>query len=165
MKGISESFKTRANEAAFWEAWVGSVLSRANLYTIHFPFAADGKDNHALSWDLSVATTWDGPYIPVECKSLSAEFLGPDSYPYERVLTCSLNSWTKKWGKNRETQRDFLFISKPTGCIVWLPTGVTVTETKVTDRSRGETYGSLQCDRKALRPFFDFIEHVKESAK
>lgn len=167
-RGVSPSFQKRANEAAFWEAWVGAVLARAGLWTLHHPFEADGGDNHGLTWDLDVSTDGGplgaGPWVPTECKSLSLTFSNPDDYPFESALICSFNSWRKKWGEARETLRDFLLISRPTGHILWIPVGTQATVTKVTDSTRDETYKVMQTTRDCLRPLIDFVENVKKEA-
>lgn len=171
-KTLSPSFKRRANEAAFWEAWVGAVLARAGLYTLHHPFAADGGDQHAYSWDLDVSTHDDlgigKPWgLPVECKSLSLTFNNPDDYPFERALVCSFNSHNRKWPGAVETQRDFLLISRETGSIIWIPTGSPIDIVKVADRTRGdkvENYKAVQTSRDNLRPLWDFVEYLNEKA-
>lgn len=169
LSGVSQSFLDRANSAAFYEAWVGSVLARAGLYTLHHPFVADGGDYHGTTWDLDVAPNeeamWgpgmSGKCVQVECKSLSLAFNSPGSYPYENVLLCSQNSWLKKWPGKDKVQRDFLLISRPTGSIVWVPCGVPVSMgVEVTDKTRGETFKAVSVRREALLPLGDFLEMV-----
>lgn len=172
-KKISPSFRKRADEAAFFEAWVGCVLARAGLYTLHHPFVADGGDYHAHTWDLDVSAypplTFDNvdvkrsssSFRQVEVKSLSLTFTGPIDYPYNRPLVCSQNSWLKKWPGKHTTQRDFLFVSKTTGAIVWLPVGSPVElGCEVTDSTRGETYKVAKTWDQYLRPLQDFIEDI-----
>lgn len=169
-KAVSPSFKKRANEAAFWEAWVGAVLARAGLYTMHYPFEADGGDHHALTWDLDVSVDGlnppiaGGPWIPTECKSLSLTFTCPDDYPFDTVLICSANNWDKKWPGAKETMRDFLLISRETGGILWIPTGSPATVTKVTDTTRNETYRAMRTTKSVLKPLIDFVDHVKDKS-
>lgn len=164
---VSPSFRKRANEAAFWEAWVGTVLARAGLYTLHHPFVADGGDYHALSWDLDVSVDGlnppiaAGPWIPLECKSLSLTFTCPEDYPYDTVLICSANSWGRKWPSATDTMRDFLFISRETGNILWLPKGAPAKMKKTTDTTRGESYNVMYTDSRNLSPLIDFIDYVK----
>jgi hypothetical protein len=173
-KKISPSFRKRADGAALYEAWVGAVLARAGLYTLHHPFVADGGDYHGLTWDLDVSAyppltsenvdvkRSSSSFTPVEVKSLSVEFTGPNDYPYNRPLVCSQNSWLKKWPGKDKTQRDFLFVSKPTGAIVWLPVGSPVElGCDVTDGNRGETYKVAKTWRHYLRPLYDFVEEVR----
>lgn len=159
---VSESFLRRANEAAFWEAWVGAVLSRAGLYTVHHPFTADGSDSHSQTFDISVHDTEpgrDGWGSPVEVKSVNLTFTGPTDYPLETVLVCSQNSWLRKWPGRDETKRDFLFVSRHTGAIVWLPIYSKVTlGNEIHDRSRNETYSAVTTLRKFLQPLQSFVE-------
>lgn len=162
-RGVSESFKARANEAAYWEAWVGAVLARAGLYTMHHPFLADGSDSHGLSWDLDVSSEGvGGPWRQVEVKSLNLKFNNIDDYPFNTVIVCSQNSWRKKWGQADMTQRDFLFVSRETGSIVWLPTAVPVISgCHTVDRSRNEQYLTIQTTKNKLKDLHEFIEHVQ----
>ncbi len=168
---VSQSFIDRADSAAFYEAWVGSVLARAGLYTVHHPFLIDGKD-HGHYWDLDVYNcppeNYDLEHLfpadgliqrNVEVKSLSVSFENVQQYPYETVLVCSQNSWLRKWPAKDMVQRDFLLVSKPTGCICWIPAGSPVElGVLVTDKSRNETYLAVQTNKGHLRPLQDFIE-------
>ncbi len=166
-RAVSQSFRDRADSAAFYEAWVGSVLARAGLYTVHHPFLIDGKD-HGHTWDLDVSAEdpsgWASDYggftlTNVEVKSLSVSFENAAGYPYETVLVCSQNSWIRKWPGKDAVQRDFLLVSKPTGCICWIPAGSPVElGVLVTDKSRNETYLAVQTNKQHLRPLQDFVE-------
>jgi hypothetical protein len=161
-RGVSESFKARANEAAYWEAWVGSVLSRAGLYTLHHPFPANGGD-YPLSWDLDVGVTgMEGDMHPVEVKAVSLSFHNAGDYPFEEALICSHNSWEKKWPGDSWTRRDFLFVSNKTGSILWLPTGTEVGTRKQLDKVRNETYLVKHTSKKNLKELYEFVEAVKE---
>ncbi len=167
LRTVSQSFRDRADSAAFYEAWVGSVLARAGLYTVHHPFLIDGKD-HGETWDLDVSSDnprcWCEKYgglikRNVEVKSLSVSFENAQQYPYETVLVCSQNSWLRKWPAKDTVQRDFLLVSKPTGCICWIPAGSPVElGVLVTDKSRNETYLAVQTNKGQLRPLQDFVE-------
>lgn len=171
MKGVSQSFIDRADSAAFYEAWVGATLSRAGLYTLHHPFKIDGKD-HGQTWDLDV-----GAYppslvysdhkqpvedmTPVEVKSVNLSFHDRHSYPFEMLLICSQNSWQRKWPGRDKTQRDFLFVSRKTGAILWLPKGVCVElGVEVVDMGRSEVYKAVRTHKGYLRPLADFVEEV-----
>ncbi len=166
LKGVSQSFIDRADSAAFYEAWVGAVLARAGLYTLHHPFEIDGKD-HGETFDLGVFKNnlqpwYEQPGNTVEVKSLNLTFYNPDTYPFEEVLVCSQNSWLRKWPGRYYTMRDFLFVSRATGSIVWLPTMTQVTLGKdVEDKGRGEVYKAVTVQREALRPLQEFVDHVK----
>lgn len=160
---VSASFQERANQAAFWEAWVGAVLSRAGLTTVHYPFVVDGGEYHGTTWDLDVSTD-SGKRVPLECKALSLSFTRPDDYPFSDALVCSKSSWDKKWPGETATCRDFLMISMVTGSILWLPSGSPVRFGTVTDTTRGHTYGVVKALRSNLLPLFNMIEFIHEEA-
>jgi hypothetical protein len=172
-RGVSKSFLDRADSAAFYEAWVGAVLARAGLYTLHHPFVADGGDYHGQSWDLEAYNVTPEEYywctsppscrrVEVECKSLSLTFYNTDTYPFDDVLVCSQNSWLRKWPGKDTTQRDFLLISRPTGSVLWLPvSSPVVLGVEVTDRTRGETYKAVQAQKTSLKDLADFVEMVR----
>ncbi len=163
-----QTFAGRADRAAFWEAWVGAVLSRAGLYTLHHPFtltSETGKSNadYAHSFDLDV---WVEPQnelsTEVEVKSLNLTFNNSLNYPYESLMVCSQSSWLKKWPGKDKVQRDFLFVSRATGAIVWLPVGSPVTMGHETvDSKRGETYKTVQAKSSDLKELCDFVEMVR----
>lgn len=161
--GLSKSFMERANQAAFWEAWVGAVLARAGLYTLHHPFPADGGD-YPFEWDLDVGVTaMDSDMHPVEVKGLSTTFTSPLDYPFQEVLVCSKNSWNRKWGDSNELGRDFLLVSAKTGGIIWVPKGTLCSPKQVTDKTRNETYYSMATDRGNLKFLHDYIEKVSHA--
>lgn len=155
---VSASFLRRANEAAFWEAWVGAVLARAGFYTTHPPFYADGRpgDNGDL-----LVSQGNGTHT-VEVKSKKVHFMGPDTFPkYGDVLLCSQNSWLRKWPGMDKTPVVFLLVSSVTGGIVYIPRGTPVAMGKeVVDRSRGTLNKYVVCHRDNLRPLQDFVELV-----
>lgn len=166
--GISEGFRRRADSAAFYEAWVGSVLARAGLYTVHHPFTlANGKGDIAkyrLTWDLDVSATppnGDANCLSVEVKSSSKTFSSVGNYPEKAVLVCSQNSFMRKWPKSEQTGRDFLHVSRPTGSILWLPKGTKVTMgIEVYDPSRKEVYKAVAAQRNQLCELWQFVEYV-----
>ncbi len=160
-RALSPTFMKRANEAAFWEAWVGAVLARSDLWTLHHPFAADGGDYHGLTWDLDVTADRSEEWTPLECKGLSLNFTTPDDYPFDHALICSARSWKKKWKSADTVQRSFFLISMQTGCILWVPPGVEAEVTTVTDGVRGQTYKAMRTAKSNLKPLWDFIEHIK----
>ena len=94
---VSESFRKRATPAAFGEAWVGALLARAGLWTLHEPFEVDGDKSHGLTYDLTVFKDPDHYYayglgITVEVKSRSLQFTNASDYPHEKVFCCSTNN-------------------------------------------------------------------------
>jgi hypothetical protein len=169
---ISESFRKRADSAAFYEAWAGSVLARAGLYTVHHPFTlADqverSRASYAHTWDMDVSTTHPATLnhvaVLVEVKSVNLTFHHTKDYPFGTVLVCSQASFLKKWPGRSRTGRDFLFVSRETGCIVWLPSGTTVEiGHEVYDGSRRELYKVVKCARSSLAELDDFVDYVKK---
>ncbi len=182
---VSQSFRDRADSAAFYEAWVGAVLTRAGLYVTLHPFEIDGKD-HGKSWDLDVFVepghlisdrrkikSLSKPRgsvrteaVPVEVKSLSLKFHNVDDYPFGTVIVCSQNNFLRKWPGKQQTQRDFLLVSTRTGSIVWIPKHTAVTlGHDVLDGTRNELYKTVVVNKRQLCPFQDFIEYVKETSE
>lgn len=164
---ISESFKARADSSAYWEAWVGARLARMNLWTKHWPVTLADElgvplSHYAHSWDLDVSANGT-VFTPVEVKSINLSFLDPKDYPHQGVLVCSDASWRKKWGMQDTLKRDFLIVSRVTGGIVWLPKGASCGLTRVTDKTRGETYMARSTHVSNLQPLVAFADHVKAS--
>jgi hypothetical protein len=169
---ISESFRRRADTAAFFEAWVGSVLSRMGLYTLHHPFTTSEEtgntvESYANSWDLNVGDRFDYQDQPanlwprVEVKSVNLAFTSPDSYPHEQVLLCSQNSYMRKWPGVSDTKRHFLLVSRKTGHLLWVPVGTTVEYgVKVYDKSRDESYRAVAVKKGDLRNVKAFAEAI-----
>jgi hypothetical protein len=174
-KAFSKSFVSRADSAAFWEAWVGAMLSRHGLYTLHYPFTLIEetglpKSHYAHAWDLSVTSSIDellgspGHKKPIELevKSVNLKFSFHGDYPHNGVLVCSKPSWDRKWPFEDHTCRDFLLVSRQTGAAVWIPIGCPTGIVEVTDKSRGEKYRCVAVHKSCLRPFDDFVAMVKE---
>ena len=165
-----ESFAARANEAAFWEAWVGAVLARCGLYTVHHPFtvAQTMGETHAYAqtWDMDVSechpSEWEySPPTETEVKSLSLTFTMPDDYPHDEVLVCSAKNHGKKYGKDAGMSgRDFLLVSRATGAIVWVPRGTCMFQKEVTDNERGQTYMAMACKREDLRALKSYVQAI-----
>lgn len=167
---VSDSFKARADSASFYEAWVGSVLARAGLWTTHHPFtiAKSVRDipAYAHTWDLDVSAqdpfdTVMAEGLGVEVKSVNLTFSSAKDYPFDSVLVCSQKSFLSKWPNSTTTQRDFLFVSRDTGSIVWLPEGTTVElGGDVYDDSRSELYKVVRAKRSSLRDLDEFVHKV-----
>jgi hypothetical protein len=166
LKGVSQSFRDRADSAAFWESWVGAVLARTGLTTIHNPFEIDGKD-HGQSWDIEVCHNVNGAAydfdqtLVVEIKSLKLEFNHSEDYPFQDVLVCSRNSFLRKWPGRETTGRDFLLVSKVTGSMVWVPMGTKVGFKEILDGERGTANWTAYCQKEDLRDLADFVGKVK----
>jgi hypothetical protein len=160
---VSESFMSRADSAAFWEAWVGACVSRMGLYTLHHPFAIDGKE-HGESWDLDVHESDMSRPTKVEVKSQRQEFTCPSDFCPRDFIVCSQNNFMRKWPGASSIRSDFLFVSTVTGCIVWLPKGSEVSFGHETyDKQRGELFKTVKTSANNLKSFKEFCQHVKES--
>ncbi|MDD5374460.1 hypothetical protein [Acidithiobacillus sp.] len=161
--GVSDSFRGRADAAAYWEAWTGAVLSRAGLYTEHYPFhisEGPGGIDYSQTWDLNVSKR-GGPYTEVEVKSVNLTFTSVQDYPMRDVMVCSQNSFLRKWPGKAAIGRDFLFVSRITGNIVWLPKHSPISVGHETyDRERGETYKTVHARKADLRDLSDFLEYI-----
>ncbi len=163
------TFAGRADQACFWEAWVGAVLSRAGLHTLHEPFTVAAevgrtRESYAQSIDLWVSTGDFEAGVPVEIKSRELKFSTAKDYPYGDILVCSQESWLRKWPGASATRRDFLFVSRITGNILWLPVSTPVTLGHETfDGKRGELHKNVKADKSSLRELSDFVEMVRGS--
>lgn len=159
------SFHNRADIGAFWEAWVGAVLARAGLFTIHYPFIVDGKD-HSTTWDLEVLDghpAYCTKPTTVEVKSRDVLFTCPEDYPFEAVNVCSLNSFQAKWPGSDKLGRDFLLVSQRTGAVLWLPEGSRIEVSEAWDGEQQRQFKIVQCPDTALRTLADFVEKVKDA--
>lgn len=162
LSGVSNSFRSRADSAAFWEAWVAAVLTRSGLYVTCMPWEIDGKD-HGQSYDLEVR---GGDIISlihkVEVKSVNLTFHNTLDYPFENALVCSQSSFLKKWSGKDSVGRDFLIVSRVTGNVLWIPKGTKVElGVEVHDSTRNETYKAVQTSAKNLRELHEFVQKVK----
>lgn len=162
---ISESFRQRADGAAFMEAWVGAMLSRSGLTTVHHPFTLASETGNPLSFyahthDLDVSV--DGKvYTPLEVKSSNLSFHDVFNYPHLGVLVCSDASFRKKWPGKENTQRDFLFASRVTGAIIWLPKGTPTLVKEQKDKTRNEVYACRAAHKGSLQGFASFVSYIK----
>ncbi len=159
----SQSFRDRADAAAFWEAWTGAVLTRCGLYVLLNPWAINAQDN-SKSFDLGVSSIHPqemsdaaGPR-PLEVKSLNLGFKDPASYPYDTVLVCSQSNFLKKWPGSDQLGRDFMLVSRQTGHLVWVPDGTKVNLGHETfDRTRSERLLSATVPKTALRTLSEYV--------
>jgi hypothetical protein len=163
-------FAGRANEAAFWEAWVGAVLARCGLYTVHHPFTVANSlkqvKDYYHTWDLDVSAEHPHDYIPgrgltpTEVKSVALTFTGPEDYPFEQCLVCSEASHKRKRGELDSTGTAFLLVSRATGAIVYVPVGTKLLVKEVHDGDRGETYKAVYCRKEDLRALKEYVQAV-----
>ena len=162
--GINSSFRKRADSACFYEAWVGAVLARAGLCTTHMPFTVakteDEVSSYAGTWDLVVYEPGKIRMTQVEVKSTNRSFDTPGNYPHDPVLVCSKSSFLNKWPGSSVTGRDFLFVSRETGAILWLPKRSPVEPYWTYDKSRDHKYETMASKRSNLRDLMAFIDMV-----
>ena len=161
-RSINESFMKRAGEACFFEAWVGAVLCRCGLYVKHLPMviAQNRQDLKTMgySWDLEVSPD-ELIGERVEVKSTQQWFDSILTYPDKDVFVCSQSNFNKKWPNQNKTGSHFLFVSKKTGNIVWLPKGSVTTQNVVRkDYSRGETFKAVTATSSKLKSLEAFVE-------
>lgn len=179
-RAVSQSFRDRADGAAFFEAWVGMTLTRAGLWVILHPWTMDG-DDYGQSWDLDVMVAPTSSFknergaevstfAPLnhnmfDVKSLSVSYGGVSDYPFNDVLVCSQSSYNRKFGhlKSSGLGGNFLLVSKVTGSIVWVPKGSPITmNNTVHDRGRNEVYQAVRTSKQYLRPLQDMVELLKK---
>ncbi len=164
----SKSFRSRANSACFYEAWVGSVLSRAGLYTTHLPwgdFSPEAAVSQAEAFDLHISYPTGLIDLDVEVKSVNTTFTSPADYPYDSVIVCSQNSFLKKWPGKSRVGRDFIYVSRDTGSMVWLPKNSAVTLGHETfDPTRNELYKVARAKKSQLKDLQSFVDYVKDKA-
>jgi hypothetical protein len=165
---LSESFRGRADEACFWEAYVASKLAREGLYVTMNPFSLGevADPEKATSWDLDVFVNPDIAY-PVEVKSRNLSFTDkPHQFPFEDVNVCSQNFFLKNWPGYDCTGRDFMMVSTRTGGLLWLPAGSKVCMGKeVFDSDRGEAFRVVTAKRELLRQYAEFAQLVRSDEK
>lgn len=158
---VSESFRARADMAAFWEAWVGATMTRAGFEVRLMPWQIDGKD-HSTTWDLELNMNF--VYWSVEVKSLTTRFTKASDYPYDPVLICSQNNFLKK-SKDGRTPRPYFLVSRLTGSIVVVPSGLDVgMNHEVLDHKRNEFYKCVTAAKSQLIDLQDWIDESKEVA-
>ncbi len=147
---------------------MASVITRAGLWVLHEPFVLAKTSREfaeaAQSFDLAVSPHRDNVDsfgLPVEVKSLNLTFHNPSDYPHATVLICSQSNFLKKWPGRDTTGRDFLFVSRETGAILWVPKDTQVTFGNETyDRSRNELYKTVTVNKSELKTLNEFTEMV-----
>lgn len=160
---VSDSFRRRADSAAFFEAYAASRLTRLGLHVVLYPVvvAAPGESLEAFhrTVDLRVHGACEpgsshSTGFPVEVKSQNMSFTDdPSSYPKDRPLVCSQSSWSHKCAGRNTTRYDQLYVSRVTGGILWLPAESPVTlGVEVYDSKRKELYKAVATSKEYLRP-------------
>ncbi len=168
-KRFSKSFLQRADEACFFEAYVGASLARNGLYVIHQPMGLGLYHDplKSLSWDLEVAANGMlDPVLPLECKSRSVGFSGPEDYPHQDVRVCSQKWFLKNWPGSDTLGRDFILVSQKTFGMVWVPAGTAVTMGReILDNERNEVFKVVEVQKKDLKSFQQYVDNVQSFFK
>jgi hypothetical protein len=177
LKRFSQSFLNRADEAAFWEAYVGAVLARAGLYVVHNPMKLGEFHDPACSTQSDLGVYQAHPDsvefeleagTQIEVKSRNIRFTSPEDYKCDDVRVCSESWFRKNWGSYEKFARDFFLVSQQTGAIVWVPAGThAVFGKEIRDNERNESFKIVQCHKSDLRTVEEFVkslEHGKEEA-
>lgn len=171
-KKFSQSFLARADEAAFWEAYVGALLKRNGLYVIQEPMDLgefhDPEKSTCFDLHVSPNASLD-PSFGVEVKSRRTYFSSVSDLAQKTkggLTLCSQSWFLKNWPGYDCTGRDFLLVSAPTGCILWAPMGTQVTlGVEVTDYDRNEVYRVATIDPCGLLPLDAFVAMAKETGR
>ena len=95
--------------------------------------------------------------ILIEIKSQSKKFTDAESFRKSwrssSIPICSKGSYQK--------DRAYLFVSKWTGAILWIPIGVPAEELTTSDFHRRSLYKTMNFNAKDLLPFGSFLSAVK----
>lgn len=120
---LSESFIHRMAEAAFWESYVATCLSRMGFHVMHYPtdIREDGFQKAGMydSADLAIVNLNGGADFDIEVKSWATGAPYADEFGHDRVL-CSRSSWLKN-GYSSHLHPIFVIVNKSTGEMLWLP--------------------------------------------
>lgn len=157
---LSQSFIDRMAEAAFWETYVATCLSRMGFHVMHYPtdIRADGfqKDGMYDSADLALMVDEGGgvhdgwvPVVGIEVKAWGN--------PPPGVL-CSKSSWTKKGYGVAHGRPEFIIVNKTSGDMLWLPCDAPVTTSRWKDPARDYSEDMVKFDTEDLLP----MEKLKE---
>jgi hypothetical protein len=89
--------------------------------------------------------------VSIEIKERSLKFTSPGDYPYDTVYVDDMRGL----GRERLQHLAYVYLSKPTGCWVWLTTldrDSSWKEQDVFDHGQGHSFSMLVAPRKFLRP-------------
>jgi hypothetical protein len=125
---LSESFINRMAEAAFWESYVATCLSRLGFHVLHFPtdIREDGMQKAGMydAADLALMDDQpgDGWFIDrmIEVKAWAGVPPKVGHPGTDRHILCSQSSWVKK-GYGHGLHPVFILVNKATGDMMWLP--------------------------------------------
>lgn len=165
---FSKSFLARADEACFWESYVGAALAREGLYVLHEPMHLGERNDPAksLTCDLHVGLTESmDPSLDLEVKSRRTRFNSPDDFD-RPVTVCSQSWFLKNWPGHDSLGRDFLLVSSTTTAIVWVPALTPVTlGVEVLDRDRNELYKTVTVEPGWVMGLTEFLDHCRYRLK
>lgn len=153
-----KDFQERLALAHYGEAYVAARISAEGFGVYMPPLEVAQTEKEALDpkWKLTVDlyVQGEGPELcstAVEVKSQSERFASPETR--RSNLVCSAGSF--------KPSAEYIFLSKPTAALVWLPKNTEVERKLHTDTLRGETYAVMVHPPGALRSFEDFIKRLK----
>jgi len=156
-----KDFQDRLSLAHYGEAYVAGRISAEGFDVLLPGLHVAQTEAEALDpkWkntvDLVVAVGGDmfhEAHANVEVKSQSERFTDDPASRRSR-LVCSAGSFKR--------DAHYIFLSKPTACLLWLPKNSEVERKEHTDTLRGETYKVMTHMPGALRSFADFVAHLK----
>ncbi len=160
----SGDFSKRMENSPYWEATIGTLLSKAGLVSVHFPSDIT-DDDKSQSVDLKVGTEndyWNQTLRDLEVKGVSIGFKDCKSYPFDMMWTWSQFSYLNKWPGTDHSVIDFIKISMKTGAVVWVPRGTPIEMGHESfDKTRGTFFKVVGVHKKYLKSFEDFILDVK----
>lgn len=154
-----KDFQERLALAHYGEAYVAARISAEGFGVYMPPLEVAQTEKEALDpkWKLTVDLIVHRRvlrgifHVDVEVKSQSERFTSPETR--RSNLVCSAGSF--------KPSAEYIFLSKPTAALVWLPKNTEVERKLHTDTLRGETYAVMVHPPGALRSFEDFIKMLK----
>ena len=116
--------------------------------------------------NISEADKWKDSFdfiiedLPFEHKSRNIEFTCPQDYPYDTVFIDTVKGWDQK-----AIKPSYIFTSKTTGCMLWLPAMYSEKFTKVTkfDRVRNINEEFYVIDPKYLQHISTLLKKLKRN--